>query len=131
MDVEWAALPGGRGKRIVFEQIGDRRCTLVLDIDIPANDSVLVKSDGGDALVFAAPPISSVIGPAQSEFRRLSRIDSDSACASSPSASASRIAAGASAARLASSHRTSDVRFIKSSTPSPEAKRALRAVGKT
>src|SRR5580704_17851561 len=63
--------------------------------------------------------------------RRLSLIDNDSACASSPSASARRIAAGASAPRLAASQPTIVLRFMKSRTPRPEAKRALRAVGKT
>ena len=63
--------------------------------------------------------------------RRSSRIDRDRACASSPSASARRIADGASAARPAASQRTSEVRFTKSRTPRPEANRALRAVGST
>src|SRR6266849_4524704 len=50
----------------------------------------------------------------------------ESPCASSPSACASVSAAGPIAARLAASQRTSEVRVMKSSTPSPEEKRALR-----
>ena len=49
------------------------------------------------------------------------RIASDKACASRPSASASRIAGGANSAKPSGSQRTIELRFRKSSTPSPEA----------
>ena len=41
------------------------------------------------------------------------------------------MAAGASAASALASSFRSEVRFMKSSTPSPEEKRAVRAVGST
>ena len=41
------------------------------------------------------------------------------------------MAAGPSALKLAASSLRIEVRFMKSSTPRPEAKRALRAVGST
>ena len=60
------------------------------------------------------------------------RIATERRCASSPSARASVMAAGA-RLRKRALHRACriEVRFMKSSTPSPEEKRALRAVGST
>src|SRR5688572_4299739 len=62
-------------------------------------------------------------------YRR--RISMDSAWASRPSRWARASAAGAMAARLFASHEISEVRFMKSSTDRPEAKRAVREVGST
>ena len=53
------------------------------------------------------------------------------ACASSPSASASAMAGGPSTAMAPASKDSKVVRFMKSSTESPEEKRAEREVGST
>src|SRR5712672_1900615 len=63
--------------------------------------------------------------------RGLMRIATERACASSPSASPSAIAAGPSACNCSGPHLRIEVRFMKSSTPSPDEKRAERAVGST
>src|ERR1700756_1734301 len=118
---------GNRREMVLFEEVEDRYRPLVLDVGAAADDRMLVERDAGDSRgVLLAHSLSSY--PARA---RPSRIDNDNACASSPSASASRIAEGARAARLAASQRTIEVRFRKSRTPRPDAKRALRAVGRT
>jgi hypothetical protein len=60
-----------------------------------------------------------------------SRSSTDLACAGRPSASASAIAAGPIAPSAASGTEMKLVRFMKSSTDSPLAKRARRPVGRT
>src|SRR5436190_163008 len=118
---------GNRRKMVLFEKIEDRHRPLVLDVGAAADDRMLVECDAGNSRgVLLAHGLPSYPGCA-----RASRIDNDNACASSPSASARRIATGASAARPTASQRTSELRFRKSRTPRPDAKRALRAVGKT
>src|SRR3954447_24734037 len=112
-----------RGEPVLLQQIGDGRVALVLDRRAAPHHGTFVEGDGLQPLRLCL-----CRGP---DHRLSIRNDSDSACAASPSAWASRIAAGASAPRLAGSQPTSVVRFMKSSTPSPEAKRALRAVGST
>ena len=92
----------------------------ILDRAAAPDDRALVEGDLGNALRRCC-----------AVHARPSRKASDSACASSPSASARRIAAGARVSRLAASQPTIVVRFMKSRTPSPEANRALRAVGST
>src|SRR5262249_43730316 len=62
---------------------------------------------------------------------KLRRSPTERECASSPSALPSVIAAGPSARNCSGPHFRSDVRFMKSSTPSPEENRAERAVGST
>src|SRR5580704_18485634 len=121
MQVERPGATGQRRELVALEQIGDRRGALVLDRAAAPDHGPLVQGDFRDTLRLAHAPT----------HRRLSLIDNDSACASSPSASARRIAAGASVPRLAASQPTIVLRFMKSRTPRPEAKRALRAVGKT
>src|SRR5580704_3805210 len=127
MQMVGPAAPGNRCEMVLFEEVEDRHGTLVLDVGAASDDGMLVESDAGDTRgVLLAHSLSSY--PARA---RSSRIDNDNACASSPSASASRIADGASAARLAASQRTIELRLRKSRTPRPDAKRALRAVGRT
>ena len=53
------------------------------------------------------------------------------ACASSPSAPASAIAAGPSRRSCSGPSFSTELRFMKSSTDRPDEKRAERAVGKT
>src|SRR6185437_8998794 len=119
--------PVGRRHRleaVLLEQVEDGDGALMLDVGVASNDAALVESDLGDTLVG--------IGHAQAQRRgRFSRIATESACASSPSARASVTAAGPIARRLSGSQASSEVRFRKSSTPSPDEKRALRAVGRT
>src|SRR5260370_1084037 len=118
---------GSRRKTVLFEEVENRDRPLVLDVRAAADDRMLVQTNAGDSrCVLLAHSLSSYTARARS-----SRIDNDNACASSPSASASRIAEEASAARLAASHWTSELRFRKSRTPRPEAKRAMRDLGRT
>src|SRR5712671_1582455 len=116
----------GRDRReaVLLEQIEDGDRALVLDVGIAAHDAALVEGDLGDTLVGISHAVAQRRG-------RFSLIATDSACASSPSARASVTAAGPIARRLSASHANSEVRFRKSRTPSPEEKRALRAVGRT
>ena len=60
-----------------------------------------------------------------------SRIATERACASSPSALASAIAAGPNALSCSGPSLRIDVRLTKSSTDKPEENRAERAVGST
>src|SRR5205807_1414120 len=91
MQMERPVPPRNRRELVAFEQIGDRRGAFVLDRPAAPDYGALVQGDRRDALRLA-------VGAAH---RRVSRIDNDRAWASRPSASARRIAAGASAARLA------------------------------
>src|SRR3712207_1716183 len=99
----------------------------MLLIGIAAADGGLVERDGdqpGPLLRFARHP------PSASRYR-FRRIATDRACPSSPSERPSAIAAGPSARRAFASHFRIEVRFMKSSTPRPDEKRAERAVGRT
>src|SRR5262249_48778951 len=91
------AAAGNRCETVLFQEVEDRHCTLVLNVGAAADDRVLVESDACNSRGALLAHGSSSYPPRA----RSSRIDNDNACASSPSASASRIADGASAARLA------------------------------
>src|SRR5690349_14219317 len=105
-----------RNEAVLGEEIGDRDRPLMLDIGVAADDAMFVERNLGDALLAAR---HCQLSP------RLRRMAIERAWASSPSASASVIAAGPIALRLAGSQPSSEVRFMKSSTPRPEEKRAL------
>src|SRR5581483_8264250 len=117
-----AVIARGR-EEIPLEQVVDRDLPLMLDVRIGAADCFLVERDGDEAL-----SCGSGFCRAHCRWRRIA---TERACASRPSASASAMAAGASARNCSGPHLSSDVRFMKSSTPRPEEKRAERAVGKT
>src|SRR5271166_4974978 len=91
----------------------------MLDVGIGAADRALVE---------VHPDQTILIGCVH---RLLSRSATERAWALSPSASPSAIAAGPSSASCSAPHLRSDVRFMKSSTPRPDEKRAERAVGST
>src|SRR5437764_516990 len=126
LDREMQMVRAGKARQgrepVILKQVGNRGGTLVLYGAAAPDNGAFVERDLGD-------PLRCRRG--RRVHLRLSRNASDRACASSPSASASRIAAGARASRLAALQPTIVVRFMKSSTPRPEAKRALRAVGNT
>src|SRR3954454_5990962 len=119
----WPKTPGTRSELILLQEIRDCRVPLVLNCRAAPHHGALVEGDFRE-------PLRLRLGGCADHSPAI-RKDSDRACASSPSAGASRIAAGAIAPRLAGEQPTSVVRFIKSRTPSPDAKRALRAVGST
>src|SRR5262249_55230268 len=109
--------------RIVFEEIIDRDRALVLDVGRGAADRAFVERHLDETLLG--------IGLFRFAHLRLSRIATERACASRPSAMPSAMAAGPSLASASGSRRRSEVRFMKSSTPKPEENRAERAVGST
>src|SRR5262249_25613212 len=114
-----------RGKGIVFEQIVDRDGTLVLDVGIRAADRVFVERHRDKAVLLS-------LGRAlRACHRGLKRIITERAWPSSPSASPNAMAAGPSARNWSGPPCGIDVRCMKSSTPSPDEKRAERAVGRT
>src|SRR5947209_467554 len=96
----------------------------MLDIRRGAADRGLVQCDLDEALgrTVRVRPFAHL---------RLSRIATERACASRPSACPSAIAAGPSLASASASSRRIEVRFMKSSTLKPDEKRAERAVGST
>src|SRR6202034_1980762 len=102
----------------------DRHRPLVIDIGRAARDCRLVEDDPGEA-------IAALGALARHGGLRRSRNATERACASSPSASPSVTAAGPRTSSERASHLSSDVRFMKSSTPTPDEKRAERAVGRT
>src|SRR6516164_7828470 len=114
-----AALVATRTKRVLLEQIVDRDRALMLDVRIGAPDRAFVEVHPDQAIWVGH------------RHRRLSRSATERACALSPSASPSAIAAGPISASCSAPHLRMDVRFMKSSTPRPEEKRAERAVGST
>src|SRR5260370_5729069 len=80
-----------RGNGIVFEQIVDRDCTLVLDVGIGAPNRMFVQSHRDEAVLLS-------VGRAlRACHRGLKRIITERAWPSSPSASPSAMAAGPSA----------------------------------
>src|SRR5579875_3868820 len=109
MNIERAGETGSRDKAVVGQQIADGRRALAFDVRAAADDGAFVERDAGDAL------------------RRLAA----GGRGHRPSPPSRIVSAGASAARPAASQRTSALRFRKSRTPRPEAKRALRMVGST
>src|SRR4051812_11692395 len=120
----WPAIVIDRRERIVFQQIVNRDCTLVLDILRRAADRAFVECHLDETLL-------RLIGLRGLSHLRLSRIATDRACASRPSALPSEIAEGPSFLSASASSRRIEVRFMKSSTPRPEENRAERAVGST
>src|SRR5262249_38064133 len=114
-----------RGKGIVFAQIIDRDGRLVLDVGIRPADGIFVERHRDEAVLLS-------LGRALRAYHRgLKRIITERACPSSPSASPKAIAAGPSARNWSGPPWRIDVRFMKSSTLSPEQNRAERAVGST
>ena len=127
MQRERTALVADRREGVLLEQIVDRDRALVLDIGPGAADRVLVERHRDEATCDCLGLPRS----ASARHRGLKRIATERAWASSPSASPSAIAAGPSARSCSGPHLRIEVRFMKSSTPSPEEKRAERAVGST
>src|SRR5690606_35441984 len=117
-----AAAVADRLEAVFFQQIEDRHRALVLDIRRRAPDR-LVEFD-----VDEAGARWSGLGH---RFYMFSRIATLLACASRPSASASAIADGASCLSCSGPSFRIEVRLTKSSTDSPDEKRAERAVGST
>src|ERR1700738_5325352 len=109
---------------IVLQEIVDRDRALVLDVLAGAADRGLVERDLDQALRrLIALRLAGHLG--------VNRIATARAWASSPSALPSAIAAGPSLRSASASSRRIEVRFMKSSTPKPDEKRAERAVGST
>jgi hypothetical protein len=112
-----------RRERIVLDQVVDRDRALVLDVRAGAPDGAFVQRDLDE-------PLRRLVGGVAAHLR-LSRSATERAWAVSPSASPSAIAAGPSLPSASGSSRRIEVRFMKSSTPRPDEKRAERAVGST
>src|SRR5665213_829017 len=103
---------------VAFQQIVDRDLTLLLDLARAMHNGAFVERDRCEA---------------EPGFvrHRLSRAAMDRACASSPSASASVMASGPISCSVRGVQDSSVVRFMKSSTESPDENRAVREVGRT
>ena len=99
----------------VLDEVVDGDAPFVHLVGIDRGDGVGVERDGDD-------PVGLLVEDVRRErHQRLSRIEIERPCASSPSVSARVTAAGASSASEAGSQPSSEVRFMKSSTPRPEA----------
>src|ERR1043165_5731970 len=120
----WSAIIIGRRERILFQEIVDRDRALMLDVGRGAADRAFVERHLDETLLC-------FVELGRLAHLRFSRIATERACASRPSALPSAIAAGPSLPSASASSRRIEVRFMKSSTPSPEEKRAERAVGST
>src|SRR5262245_53498446 len=116
-----------QGKAIRFEQIEDRNVALVVHVDIVAADRSLVERDADQPL----PVWMRVVFLGDAHDFTFNLMATERRCASRPSALASAMASADSAVRLSISSFKIEVRFMKSSTLRPDAKRALRAVGNT
>src|SRR5215203_2818704 len=114
-----------RRKSVVLDQVVNCDRTLMLDVGPRAADRIFIEHHPDETGGF------SVGAALRAGHFGLKRIATERACASSPSASASAIAAGPSARSWSDPHLRIEVRFMKSSTPSPDEKRAERAVGST
>src|SRR5690606_18386510 len=114
-----------RTEEILLDEIVDGDAPFVHLVGIDRGDGGGIEGDGNDAVCPGLEVARAEHG------QRLSRIETERACASRPSVLASVTAAGASAASEEGSQPSTLVRFMKSRTPSPEAKRAERAVGST
>src|SRR4051794_31986375 len=117
-----AALVAFRRKGVLLDQVVDRDRALVLDVGVGTADGFFVERNLDQMLRLAFRPAAHF---------GLSRIAMERAWPCRPSASPSAIAAGASARSDSGPHLRIDVRFMKSSTPRPDEKRAERAVGST
>src|SRR5271166_1266848 len=112
-----------RPKRVLLDQIVDRYRTLVLDIAVRPPDRRFIDRHRHQA--------TGTLVTVGARHQRLSRIATERAWASSPSAVPSVMAASASARNCSGPHLRIEVRFMKSRTPSPDEKRADPAVGST
>src|SRR5690242_20705334 len=113
------------GREHVFlDQIVDRDRALMLDIRSRPPDRLVVERHRDD-------PIVLIIAGRGLAHDRLRRSPIEREWASSPSAFPRIIAAGPSARNWSGPHLRIEVRFMKSSTPSPDENRAERAVGRT
>ena len=113
-----------RREQVLFDQVVDRDRALVLDVGTGAADRFLIERHRDDAVV-ANPPLAAAWS------WQIEAHPTERAWASRPSALPSVIAAGPSARNWSGPHFRIDVRFMKSSTPSPDENRAERAVGST
>ncbi len=118
---ERPGLPGEGRKTVFVQQVGDRGGALALDFRAAADDAALVEGVIA-AMRFIARRASAVEFFLDRQRQRM-RVE--------PSASARRMRQVRGAANPAASQPTSVVRLRKSNTLSPDAKRALRAVGST
>src|SRR5437588_11673738 len=117
--VRSARMPDRR-EAVLLDEVVDRDRALVLDVGARATDRAFIEDDGDQAMRRGARA-----------HRRLRRMATERACASSPSALPSAIAAGPSAESASGPSLRIEVRFMKSSTPRPDENRAERAVGST
>src|SRR5438874_6087456 len=113
-----------RREQILLDQIVDRNRPLMLDIGPGTPDRFLVERHRDDAVVLVIVWWRLVHG-------KLRRNPTEREWASKPSALPKVIAAGPSARNWSGPHLRIEVRFMKSSTPSPDENRAERAVGST
>ena len=113
-----------RREQVLLDQIVDRDRALMLDIGTGTPDRFLVERHRDDAIVL-------VLVWRRLGHDRLRRNPTEREWASRPSALPSVIAAGPSARNWSGPHFRIEVRFMKSSTPSPDENRAERAVGST
>src|SRR5262249_19195596 len=111
-------------EQILLDQVVDRDRAFVLDVRPGAPDRLLVERHRDDAA------LRGIMG-GRLRHCRVRRNTPERAWAWSPSALPSVIAAGPSARNWSGPHFRIEVRFMKSSTPSPDEKRAERAVGST
>src|SRR5215470_6957828 len=125
VELERPARIAFRRERVLLEKIVDRDRALVLDIGAGAADRALIKRHRHQPVGLAGR------WSLGRRHRGLMRIATERAYASSTSTSPSAIAEGPSACSCSGPHLRIEVRFMKSSTPSPDEKRAERAVGST
>ena len=113
-----------RREAVLFEQVEDRDRALVLDVGVGAADRVFVERDL-DQTVRRSPLAGSRL------ICGLRRIATERACAVEAFGVAERHGGGRERAQRSARSLRMEVRFMKSSTPRPEEKRAERAVGST
>src|SRR5262249_17887220 len=109
---------------VLLQEVVDRDRTLVLDVRVGAADRILVERDRHEA-------IGLWLGRAAHGGCKRMGTERAWAWASSPWASPRAIGAPPSWRSCSGPQLRIEVRFMKSSTPSPEEKRAERAVGST
>src|SRR5260370_11927692 len=124
MQREGAIISALRREQILFDQIVDRDRALMLDVGPGTPDRFFVERHRDNAVL-------RILILRRFGHGKLRRSPTERAWASRPSASPRIIAAGPSARNWSGPHFKIDVRFMKSSTPRPEEKRAKRAVGST
>src|SRR3984893_11876689 len=113
-----------RREQVLFDEVVDRDGALVLDIGTGTPNRFLIQRHRDDAIV-------GIFLWRRFGHDRLRRNPTERAWASRPSALPSVISAGPNARNWSGPHFRIDVRFMKSSTPSPEENRADCAVGST